>query len=1062
MLQHEIGEQLRPVPSGGKRGTRILVIYGLGGSGKSQLALNFVHTCREYYTSIFWIDAGQKETLERDYLSIYRLLFSRLSAGSELPTVSEAVTMVKSWFHGQSGRSLLIFDNAHTIDNPYDISYIDLNYFLPDAPCVDAIITTRSSRAQEMTALKAVKVAGMEEAEAAELFRTSAKLAKTGLEVEKEIILIIHELGYLALAIALAGSYIAATPRLRLNIRSYLPEYRERRKQLLGIKGSMLIHRYGESVLSTWETSFAVIERQSTMAARLLSLLAFLNFDDIFPALFERSTDRTKLIGGTSEASDRRWQVYLLPDSPLDPYAIQGAFEILRTYSLIQWRDEQGGYAIHKLVHAWSQDRLEVEQQRHLSLMALELLTDIIPSTVGNPIFGIRLVPHVMANFAVVSAITAASATIRGDVLNDILDSVTIVGDFLRDLGRWSDEYEVRAFHFREICKLAGTEHPSTLTSMNNLAEVLSRQGKHKQAEEIHRQALGLYEAILGKMHPSTLTSMNNLAEALRSQGKYDQAEELHRQTLKLGEMILGPEHPSTLASMSNLAEVLSNQGKDEQAEEMHRKVLRLREMILGEEHPSTLTSMSNLADALSIQGKDEQAEEMHRQVLRLREKVLGKEHPSTLMSMSNLAVVLTRQESYEQAEEMHRHVLRLRGMALGKEHPHTLMSMNNLASLLSGQGRYEQAEEMHRQALRLRETVLGKQHPSTLTSMSNLANVLSDQGKYEQAEEMHRQVSRLSETVLGKEHPDTLASMNNLALVIDDSDVASIRSIGSFSGSDASTLANPAILAAADEFVDLLLQDEILSPLFPVAFGRISAAKLERNLGRLLKQYALDLKAEASDALEGEAIRLVQSRARYIAGRIRWRFDATQRDHHAGVDQLQGQATTGKQILERYLLDRKMAEPGAVNGQSIDLQDGKMPDVGGLNESNLDLGDNDSNEGDLDPPSDSEQDGLYNLNQVKAFMIQSMAFSKLRNDLRLFIFPDLKDPIAKLKDERITRSSITSWERLRAKVSEFSFIIRLLFRPSLSPGYLRITWICVSSITPLREIPYAIVEGCC
>jgi hypothetical protein len=261
-------------------------------------------------------------------------------------------------------------------------------------------------------------------------------------------------------------------------------------------------------------------------------------------------------------------------------------------------------------------------------------------------------------------------------------------------------------------------------------------------------------------------------------------------------------------------------------------------------------------------------------------------------------------------------------------------------------------------------------------------------------------------ETVIGQQHSSTLTSINNLALVKDDSDVASIRSVGSFSSSAASTLVNPEILAAADEFLDMLLQDEILSNLFPIAFERVSAGKLERNLGRLLKQYALDLKAEASNELEGEAFQLVKSRARYIASRIRWQFDTSQREDYAGIDQLQGQVTTGKTILERYLRDRKMADPGAVSGQSVDLRNGKMPDLEGLDESDLDLGENDSNEGDLDPQSESEHDVLYNLNRVKAFMIKSVAFSKLRNNFRLFIFPDLKDPTAELKDERITRSS--------------------------------------------------------
>ena len=69
----------------------------------------------------------------------------------------------------------MIFDSADTIDNAGDASYIDLNYFLPYAPCVDAIVMTQSSRAQEMTALEAVKVADMKPAEAAELSRASAK-----------------------------------------------------------------------------------------------------------------------------------------------------------------------------------------------------------------------------------------------------------------------------------------------------------------------------------------------------------------------------------------------------------------------------------------------------------------------------------------------------------------------------------------------------------------------------------------------------------------------------------------------------------------------------------------------------------------------------------------------------------------------------------------------------------------------------------------------------------------------------------------------------------------------
>lgn len=78
-----------------------------------------------------------------------------------------------------------------------------------------------------MTALEAVEVADMGPAKAAELFRTNAKLSQTGFEVEGKVLLIVEELGYLALAVTLAGSYVAATPRLSSDLGQYLPEYHD-------------------------------------------------------------------------------------------------------------------------------------------------------------------------------------------------------------------------------------------------------------------------------------------------------------------------------------------------------------------------------------------------------------------------------------------------------------------------------------------------------------------------------------------------------------------------------------------------------------------------------------------------------------------------------------------------------------------------------------------------------------------------------------------------------------------------------------------------------------------
>ena len=134
-----------------------------------------------------------------------------------------------------------------------------------------------------MTNLEAVQVAEMEWGEAVEPFVYSAKMSQLSVAFTAEIELIVNELGFLALAINLAGSYVSVTPRLRSNIKLYLPKYRQRRKELLAQKPKRLVHRYGESVLTTWKTTFNAISSQSPEASRLLTLLAFVHFANVFP-----------------------------------------------------------------------------------------------------------------------------------------------------------------------------------------------------------------------------------------------------------------------------------------------------------------------------------------------------------------------------------------------------------------------------------------------------------------------------------------------------------------------------------------------------------------------------------------------------------------------------------------------------------------------------------------------------------------------------------------------------------------------------------------------------------
>jgi hypothetical protein len=340
------------------------VVWGLGGAGKTQLVLNYVRQQRTKYKATFWIQAGRKESLERDYVRLYQTLFGlHAFAGAETTiSVEDAVTGVKSWFAGQQGPWLMVFDSADTIEDEEAGGYIDIKHFIPDGVGLDVIITSRSSTAKDMTRLEGVQVGEMEAGQAAELFQKYARIHYNGVSTEDEVLCIVKELGCLALAVTLAATYVGSTPRLQSNIKAYLPEYKQRRRELLRRKPKSLVHQYSESVLTTWETSYAAVAGQCVEASVLMTMLSFLSFDDIYLELFCADT-LAESVEHKEDKAGITWKSLVSPLQTVDMYKIEECFAVLQKYSLLQWKTEQQGYAMHKLVHAWGYDRLAAEEQ---------------------------------------------------------------------------------------------------------------------------------------------------------------------------------------------------------------------------------------------------------------------------------------------------------------------------------------------------------------------------------------------------------------------------------------------------------------------------------------------------------------------------------------------------------------------------------------------------------------------------------------------------------------------------------------------------------------------------
>ena len=318
-----------------------------------------------------------------------------------------------------------------------------------------------------------------------------------------------------------------------------------------------------------------------------------------------------------------------------------------------------------------------------------------------------------------------------------------------------------RVFEARE--RILGPDHPDTLLNMNNLAALLSCKGDYAGAESLRRRVLEARERILGPEHPDTLFSVRELASSFYNKGDYAGAESLYRRSLEARERILGPDHPDTLLSVVSLAIFLNAKGDYAGAEPLYRRGLEARERILGPEHPHTLSSMVSLASFLSDKGDYAGAEPLYRRALEARERLFGPEHPDTLSSVANLASFLRDKGDYAGAEPLYRRGLEAHERLFGPEHPDTLSSVANLASFLRDKGDYAGAEPLYRRALEARERLFGPEHPDTLSSVANLGSFLSDKGDYAGAEPLYRRALEARERLFGPEHPDTLLSVNNL-----------------------------------------------------------------------------------------------------------------------------------------------------------------------------------------------------------------------------------------------------------------------------------------------------------
>ncbi|MEV0191869.1 FxSxx-COOH system tetratricopeptide repeat protein [Kitasatospora purpeofusca] len=696
--------------------TQAFTVHGLGGIGKTTLALAYAHRQRHAYSLVWWINADSPARIEQSLGDLALKLFPAWAGNANQDQRSAWATTWLQWHPGW----LLVFDN---VEDP-----TDLRLYLGALDGGHHLITSRRATGWPPT-IHTLPLGTLHPDEAADLICAHAVTDRTPTPRDRQAAhTLAADLGHLPLALEQAGAYLAQHPTIDIDAyRHRLPAKLD--KAADGLDAERTIARI-------WTQTLKALTARNPHAVEILHILAWLAPDDLPISLLET------------------------PD--VDSDDLHEALGDIAAFSLATVTRET--VSVHRLLQRVLRDtadglgRLPAGRQaaEELAVRAVGQLASSSPN--GSSPWD-TLIPQL---------ISLALTRPIGHKDDRAAHLYSPAAQHLQNQGheaRTIPLHEAALIHYEEYFH---ENHLEVLKSRHNLGGAYLAAGNLDQAIATLKTSLAKHEQILGDTHPNTLFSRNSLAGAHFRAGDLNRAIPLYETTLAQREKHLGDTHPQTLTSRNNLASAYQAAGDLEQAIPLFEITLAQREKDLGDTHSSTLTSRNNLAHAYQSAGDLERAIPLYETALAQREKHLGDTHPDTLVSRNNLASAYKSAGNLNRAIPLYETTLIQHEQVLGNSHPNTLTSRDNLATAYYQAGDLDRAIPLFETNLAQSEEFLSATHPNTLRCRNNLALACQKAGDLNRAIEILELNLTQCELQLGKNHPKTLTLRDNLACARD------------------------------------------------------------------------------------------------------------------------------------------------------------------------------------------------------------------------------------------------------------------------------------------------------
>ena len=770
-------------------------LQGLGGVGKTAVAIEYVYRHQSDYDLIWWIAADQLPLVRASLAGMAEQL--GLPAATATGIESAAQSVLDALRKGDPyKRWLLIFDNA---DQPED-----LNDIIPFGPG-DVLITSRNHRWQSV--VDTVPVDVFARAESAEFL---AKRVPKGL-TEPEARELAEKLGDLPLALEQAGALQAETG---MPVSEYL---RLLEQNVTKIMAEGKSPDYPMSMTAAWQLSVSALRRQIPQALELLRCCAFFGPEAIPRDVFRPSS----LLAGTG-----------ISELINDPILLSRAIRELGRFALIKL--DGRSIVVHRLIQALLRDELGPEEQsryRHEVHLILAASATKSPDDRDNWPRYRELVAHVAApvpelarcQYGAVRAFAqnivrylfvsndlplcrsfaeqfiAEWTEVSGPDNRDVLDVRRQLGNALRELGQYREAFDVTEATLNTSRRVLGGQDRVTISLRNSFGGDLRARGNFAGARRMDEESLGIQRELSGPSDPQTLRVMNSLALDLGLNSEYEAARKLHQEIFQaqmdpdsgtsainvlaswsglaravrlcgfyteardvsddaydFGREQLGPRHFWTLRVEKDLSIALRRLADDyDRASELAQEVVDVCTRLYGGRHPETMAAVICLTNIQRTTGLTDQALQQAESTIARYPDVYGADHPYNYGCIGNLALMRRVTGDPGAALELNEQALAGLDNRLTRDHHYSLTIATNLASDLAALGEAGRARKLGEGTLRRLRRLLGENHPLALGCAANLALDLAAAGELEAARTLSDDTMTRYRAALGDEHPD-------------------------------------------------------------------------------------------------------------------------------------------------------------------------------------------------------------------------------------------------------------------------------------------------------------------